>query len=236
MSAAFLTARLHLMRDSYRTETQWAPRYVTTALRQARLGAEDAELQAIRRDALARASRERGQETAAAANEDLAASYRAMADAYRSREIIFAATEADRREWEAITEQPRRLAIAADNELRRRHPGHRLEPLRSAEPEPVTETEQAELQLAPDKEITGLGEWVTQLAAQRNAFAEKLADRQSLMIPAEDPDYEDLGHAFPASGPAAKDAILQPPQPMIKPSARVIEQARQLDHAPEAAG
>jgi hypothetical protein len=43
-------------------------------------------------------------ETAAAVNEDLAASCRAMADACRSREIIFTATEADRREWEAITE------------------------------------------------------------------------------------------------------------------------------------
>ena len=33
---------LHLMRESYRTETAWAPRYVTSALRQVRMGAEDA--------------------------------------------------------------------------------------------------------------------------------------------------------------------------------------------------
>jgi hypothetical protein len=73
-----------------------------------------------------------------------------MADAYQSRQMIFEATEKDRLEWEAITEQPRRLAISADNELRRRHPGARLEPLRSAEPEPVTDAEQAELALAAD--------------------------------------------------------------------------------------
>jgi hypothetical protein len=36
-----------------------------------------------------------------------------MADAYRSSEVILAATNADREEWRAITEQPRRLAIAA---------------------------------------------------------------------------------------------------------------------------
>ena len=226
---------LHLMRESYRTETGWAPRYVTTALRQVRMGAEDAELQAIRRDALAQASRQRGREAAAAANEQLAASYRAMAGAYRSREMIFEAAAADRREWEAMTEQPRRLAIAADNELRRRHPDQRLEPLRSAEPEPVTEAEQAELVLAPDKEIASIGGWITDLAAQRKIFAEKLAERKSLMIPAEDPDYEDLGQAFPAFGPAGKDAILQPPKPMIKPSERVIERAAEPGHSPEAA-
>jgi hypothetical protein len=103
---------LHLMRESYRTETEWAPRYVTAALRQVRMGAEDAELQAVRRNALARANRERAQEDAAVANAALAASYRAMADTYRSRQMTFEATERDRREWEAITEQPRRLAIS----------------------------------------------------------------------------------------------------------------------------
>jgi hypothetical protein len=226
---------LHLMRESYRTETAWAPRYVTAALRQVRMGAEDAELQAVRRDALARANRERGQEDAAVANAALAASYRAMADAYRSREMILDATERDRREWEAITAQPRRLAISADNELRRRHAGQQLEPLRSAEPPPVTEAEQSELALAPDKQLSEMGEWINDLAAQREPFAEKIAERSSLTIPAEDPDREDLGRAFPAFGATARDAILQPPRPMIKPSSRVVERGRERDHALEAA-
>jgi hypothetical protein len=187
------------------------PRYVTAALRQVRMGAEDAELQAVRRDALARANRDRGQQDAAAANAALAASYRAMADAYRSRQMILDATERDRREWEAITEQPRRLAISADNELRRRHAGQHLEPLRSAEPPPVTEAERSELALAPDKQLSEKGEWINDLAAQREAFAEKIAERSSLTIPAEDPDREDLGRAFPAFGATERDAILQPP-------------------------
>jgi hypothetical protein len=225
---------LHLMRDSYRTETAWAPRYVTTALRQVRMGAEDAELQAIRRDALARANRECGQDDAAAANEALAASYRAMAYAYQSREMIFEAVEKDRLEWEAVTEQPRRLAISADNELRRRHPDRHLEPLRSAEPEPVTDAEEAELALAPDKQLSEMGKWMKDLAAQRKAFAEKLADRSSLTIPAENPDYKDLGPAFPAFSSTERDAILQPPKPMIKPSEKVLQSALQRDHSPEA--
>jgi hypothetical protein len=126
---------LHLLRDGYHTETAWAPRYVTGALRSIRIGAADAEAQAIRRDALARASRDHDRPDAAAAHEKLAASYRAVAAIYRSHEMTLAATQEDRHQWDAITEQPRRLAIAADNELRRRHPDHKLLPLRSAETE-----------------------------------------------------------------------------------------------------
>jgi len=37
------------------------------------------------------------------------------------------------------------------------------------------------------------------------------------MIPAEDPDFSDLGPAFPAWMAARKDAILQPPKPEITP-------------------
>jgi conjugative relaxase-like TrwC/TraI family protein len=127
---ALADGELHLLRDGYRSETAWAPRYVTGALRGIRIGAADAELQAIRRDAFARASRHRGQVDAAAASERLADSYRAMATMYRSHEMTLAATEQESRHWQTITEQPRRLAIAADTELRRRHPGHALPRLR----------------------------------------------------------------------------------------------------------
>jgi len=60
------------------------------------------------------------------------------------------------------------------------------------------------------------------------AFADRLADRQNLMIPAEDPDYGDLGQAFPPWPTRAREAILQPPKPEIQPSPRILERA--LDH------
>ena len=41
---------------------------------------------------------------------------------------------AARQDWKQATGQSRRLALAADAELRRRHPGRKIEPLRSAEP------------------------------------------------------------------------------------------------------
>ena len=55
------------------------------------------------------------------------------------------------------------------------------------------------------------------------------------MIPAEDPDYEDLGPAFPAWAGPDRDAILQPPKPQIQPSPRILERAADRDPDMEAA-
>jgi len=69
----------------------------------------------------------------------------------------------------------------------------------------------------------------------RCAFAGKLAERQSVMIPAEDPDYEDLGPAFPSWTGPDRDAILQPPKPQIQPSPRILERAAGREADMEAA-
>jgi hypothetical protein len=53
--------------------------------------------------------------------------------------------------------------------------------------------------------------------AARRAFSEKIAERQSFMEPHEDPDYEDVGQAFPSWEPDDRDAVLQPPKPPIPP-------------------
>jgi hypothetical protein len=50
-----------------------------------------------------------------------------------------------------------------------------------------------------------------------------------------DPDYEDLGPAFPAWTGPDKDAILQPPKPQIRPSPRILERAMDRDPDLEAA-
>ena len=154
-----------------------------------------------------------------------------MHDAYREREAVFAAVMADRQQWETATRQQRQLAVAADGELRRRHPGQQDPPLRSAEPEPATQAQRDELTLTAGDEIPQLGQWIAGLAAQHHAFAGQLAERQSLMVPAEDPDYEDLGPAFPAWTGPDRDAILQPPKPQIQPSPRILERA--ADRSPD---
>jgi conjugative relaxase-like TrwC/TraI family protein len=225
---------LHL-RDTYPLETGWAPQWVGDELRQVRAAAQDAHLAATRADAEAAAAAGRGEPEAAAGHQVLAASYRAMHDAYRDRETIFAAVMADRADWDTATRVQRHLAVAADAEVRRRHPGQRFTPLRSAEPEPPTPAQRDDLTLTAGQEIQDMGQWIKDLAAERRAFADTLAERQSMMIPAEDPDYGDLGQAFPAWAGFGPDAILQPPKPQIPPSERILQRVADRDADREAA-
>ena len=54
------------------------------------------------------------------------------------------------------------------------------------------------------------------------------------MIPSDDPDYGNLGQAFPSWSGGPTDAILQPPKPEIRPSARVLERVLDRDADMEA--
>jgi hypothetical protein len=65
--------------------------------------------------------------------------------------------------------------------------------------------------------------WVRELAEARKAFSEKIAERHSVMEPHEDPDYSDIGPAFPSWQQQDRDAVLQPPKPPIPPSGRLAE-------------
>jgi hypothetical protein len=111
-----------------------------------------------------------------------------------------------------------KLADAADAELRRRHPGQYFAPLRSAEPEPATAPQREELTATAGEQSGEMGLWIKDLAAGHRTFAATLAERQSQLIPSEDPEYGDLGRAFPAWPAQARAAILQPPMPEIPPS------------------
>jgi len=124
----------------------------------------------------------------------------------------------DRADWEQATRQQRHFAVAADAELRRRHPEQRFTPLRSAESEPATDVQRAELAMPAGEQVLDMSPWIKDLAAQRRAFADELAKRQSLTIPSEDPDYGDIGQAFlswsgqdkgrdPAAAQAADPAV-----------------------------
>ena len=80
--------------------------------------------------------------------------------------------------------------------------------------------------MTPDQKIGEMAAWIRDLAAQRQAFREKIEERQGLMVPSEDPDWGDLGEAFPAWQAPGRDAILQPPKPQITPSAKILQLAR----------
>jgi hypothetical protein len=218
---------LHL-RETYPVETAWAPPWVGGQLRQVRRGAEDAQFAAVRAGAEAEAARRDRRGSAAERHDALAASYQAMATAYQERETVLAAVMDDRHEWERATVQQRRLAIAADAEVRRRHPDQSFEPLRSAAPVPVTEPESGALVLVPGQETAEVGQWIQDLEAGHSAFADQLAERHSPTLRTRNLAHGDLGRASPAWQGAGSDAILQSPKPQIPPSARVLARAREL--------
>ena len=142
---------------------------------------------------------------------------------------------ADRADWETATRAQRQLAIAADAELRRHHPGQHFAPLRSAEPPPATDAERNKPTLTPDQPPGEMDQWIKDLAAGHRTFADRLADRQSQMIPSEDPDYGDLGAALPARTRPGREPIPRPPRPEIPPSPRVLERVMDRDADWEAA-
>jgi hypothetical protein len=213
---------LWLIRDQYQAETGWAPKQVGRELGYVRASAEDARLQIIRSEAEAEVARKAGDGELAARHDQQAERSRAQESAYRMQENILAGLMDDRRTWEAATEPQRRLAVAADTELRRRYPEMRMEPLRSAEPEEVTDEQQAELDVPPETQHQYQPPgWIRELAEAQEAFSEKIAERQSLMEPHEDPDYGDIGQAFPSWEQGDREAVLQPPKPAIPPSERL---------------
>jgi conjugative relaxase-like TrwC/TraI family protein len=225
---------LWLIRDQYQAETAWAPKRVGRELGYVRASAEDARLRAIRSQAEAEVARKAGDGELAARHEHQAEHNRLQEAAYRMQEGILAGLADDRRAWETATEPQRRLAVTADAELRRRYPAMKIEPLRSAEPAEVTDEQRAELDVLPeDQQEYQAPEWMRELAEARTAFTEKITERQSVMEPHEDPDYADIGQAFPSWEQAERDAVLQPPKPPIPPSERLAErEAEAGEHAP----
>jgi len=226
---AMADGRLWLLRDTYTTETAWAPPYVGKELRLSRLGAFDSALGAIRAAAEAAAARKADDHHRAARQETLAASYRALRDLYQQRKHTLAQAMADRQDWEHATAASRHLAIAADTELRRRHPGHTIEPLLSAEPAPASDT-------GRDGKLSETATRIRDLAAQHQAFRERTDQRQRRMTPREDPGWAALGDTLPSWWAPRPDGILRPPKPEITPSAKILQLAAEQDIELEAGG
>jgi hypothetical protein len=230
---ALSDGRLWLLRDTYAAETVWAPRHTGKDLRLSRLAAIDADLGAIRADAETAAARKVGDHARAARHEHLAASYRALRDFYQQREQTFARAMDDRRKWEQATAQSRQRGIAADAELRRRHPNRKIGPLRSAEPAPVSDAECQHLDRIPHQR-NGQTARIRDLEVQQQAFRIAMNEHRRL-IPNKEMAWGGLGQSSPTLRTRWPDAILQPPKPQITPSAEILQSA-EPDIDPEAGG
>jgi hypothetical protein len=118
---------LWLRRSTYERETAWAPPHVAEELRLMRRAERDAHVNAIRAQHEAHAATD---VLTAARHLYLARIWSALETKAAREAQMFAAVQETRQQWEAVTQTTRRIAIAADLELRRRHPGMPIPPLR----------------------------------------------------------------------------------------------------------
>lgn len=146
---------LEVRRGLYEQETAWAPEHVGEQLRLARMAATDARAREARSEHEERAAATAEVRSAHARNRAIWAA--AKAKAY---EAMSAYEKADlaRKEWARVTEATRRAALAADLELRRRHPERMREPLRSAEPDSTLARAQARGEPAVQETLPGMPE------------------------------------------------------------------------------
>jgi hypothetical protein len=139
--AAMSDGELWARRQAYTRDTAWAPPYVAGELRAAHLAEDTYRTNAIR--AWHRADAATGVIKRAQAQR-LAEHYSVLAQEVGAhREALTEVAEA-RRRWHTATEQTRQQALAADAELRRRHPDTELPPLHVAD-EPSHAEPEAEI-------------------------------------------------------------------------------------------
>ncbi|MGH3276830.1 MAG: hypothetical protein ACRDNZ_21185, partial [Streptosporangiaceae bacterium] len=142
---------LWLRRGTYERETAWAPPHVAEELRLMRTAERDAQVNAVRADYESRAAED---EQTAARHRQFAGVWRALEAKAATEADMFAAVQETRGQWDTLTKTTREIAIAADLELRRRHPGMQIEPLRPhpgkadgitypADPDPAREDQAA---------------------------------------------------------------------------------------------
>jgi hypothetical protein len=122
-------------RRAYETETSWAPKHVAEELRAARKQERFSRVEATRHTYEAAAEARRGNAELAALHEKASGSWGALGQRATLVRDTLAEAHDTRCQWEAMTEPTRRLARAADIELKRRGALNRDDRLRSAEPE-----------------------------------------------------------------------------------------------------
>jgi hypothetical protein len=122
-------------RRAYEAETSWAPMHVAEELRATRRQEQHSKVEATRHTYEAAAAARRGQQDRASLHEHAASSWTVLG--HRATEVreLLAEAHDTRCQWEVLTEPTRRVARAADIELKRRGVLGPDDVLRSAEPE-----------------------------------------------------------------------------------------------------
>ena len=137
-AAAAADGELWARRAAYARETRWAPPHVARELREAHIAEDTYRADAVR--AWQRTDAAAGQAEREQARRE-AEGYGALAQDVGAHREALAEIAETRRRWHEATEPDRQRALAADTELRRRHPEIELPPLHPEAEAPHTEPE-----------------------------------------------------------------------------------------------
>ena len=111
---------LLVRREAFERETSWAPASIADELRVIRLTERQARTEAARLEQDAVAAKRAGKDAWSRLHESRAADRQAVQDRCATLVTELEPAQETRREWEAITADTRRIALAADLELKRR--------------------------------------------------------------------------------------------------------------------
>jgi conjugative relaxase-like TrwC/TraI family protein len=245
-------SELWLRRGTYERETAWAPRHVGRELQFVRTAARDAAVSAMRAKQEARVARSR---RAADRHRELVRRLRAVEAKAVAEEQILADVQDTRRQWERLTESTRRVAVAADMELRRRHPRMPIAPLlphpserfgavgrSSPEPAaapqlpsralPSTATRESDAVLAAlgltlETADEPVPASLIRLQRETSTKRAELEELADLRLPADEREGMSAGLAWPDQSRRQRDTVLQPPRTEVEPSAQMLRANRE---------
>ena len=242
---------LWLHRSGYERETAWAPPYVAEELRLMRVVQRDAHVCAVRAEHESSAASD-----GAAVDRQLLLghTWRALEAKAAGEADMFGSVQETRGKWQRLTQPILQLAIASDVELRRRHPGMRIEPLRPHPAEaarsvggaedpyqtrpvhgmPLNSAQHDALGLSSGAALAETPEQVLRIAEN----ARRIRDRIDEIARLHEPDSSERlcdASVFAMPRQRERDAILHPPAHELVPSARIISeyQARPRAVAPQ---
>jgi hypothetical protein len=238
--SAHSDGQLWAWRSAFAREMAWAPPHKGDDLAAVRAEIRRAEIEAdrARRDAQAAPDDQARQRL-----EDRAVVRGRWLDMTRDLAAGLAEVQAGYDSWEAVTAPTRDRALAADAELRRRHPDQPIEPLRAQPrpaPDPACELPAPEPDIGPavpdlaqaEAKVSTIEQQVREISARLDDVArlkarqaqEKAAEITSMRVPSDDPDAAPAAAWMDDLQARQREAVRHEPMPRV-PQAEALQAA-----------
>jgi hypothetical protein len=188
----------------------------------------DAYSRAVRAEAEAKAAAD----DVCARHEQLAEIWRALEAKAAEETTLFERAQETRAAWEETSQPTRRVAMAADTELRKRHPNIRLQPLTSAEPSSLfgqQETTLTTLGLTPHTAAGPIPAPVYEISHAARRAQETLDRIRSMPEPGANEDELSPGEAWAKAIGRQRESVLQPAVEPIPPAPEIDDRQAAME-------